>query len=169
MGFYDLAPPGNPKTGPLYAVRYRWPAYEWLHMLESAALGDYAQARDELRVLRAGQQAQGDRLGQQANNIERGTPLLLPGLLAGPLPIVPAFTALNLARLQEQQKRFEAEQRALRGQQADLAVMEGLLALEQGNVPDARSAFAEAQKTGTAVPFAGRPVAAGYLGKLSAY
>jgi hypothetical protein len=44
------------------------------------------------------------------------------------------------------------------------------LALEQGDPEGARAAFAEARQLGaepSAVPFAGGPIAAGYLSKLA--
>jgi hypothetical protein len=171
LGYYDLVPPPSREGGALYP--YHYPAYDWLRALGAAALGDYAEARDNLRAIRAELQAGHRRLLQQPRDFDRAARSLVPGLLAGPPPFLPAFTTLALARVVEQKAIFEAGERFLRAQQADLCVMEGLLALEQGDTGAARSAFAEAQELctrppGDAVPFAGRPIAAGYLGKLNA-
>ena len=158
--------------GVYQALPYRWPAYEWLHVLEAAGVGDYAPCRESLRTIRAIKHAEHAQLEQQARAQERSIPVLLPGLLAGPPRFLPAFTALVLGRAREQKAVLEANERSLRAQQADLCVLEGLLALEQGNTDAARSAFAEARElcaggAGASVPFAGQPIVTDYLGKLN--
>jgi len=62
-------------------------------------------------------------------------------------------------------------ERVLRSQQANLYVLEAMLFLEQGDTAAARTAFSEAQKlcagAGDAeVPYAGGPIAAGYLSQM---
>jgi hypothetical protein len=142
---------------------YSWPAYEWLHVLEAAAVGDYAQCREELRAIRAVKRAEHDQLRKQEAAFQRRDMELLPSLLSATPPFLPAFTALVLGGALEQRMRLE---RTLCAHQGDLCVMEGLLALEQGDVDAARSAFTEAEQLAALAPFAGRPIAAGYLSKL---
>jgi hypothetical protein len=107
----------------------------------------------------------------QLRNLERGDRELLGGLLSGPPPFFPAFAASALVRSQEQRTALEAGARAWRAQQADLCVLEGLLALEVGRPGEARLAFVEAQRLcagqAGAVSFAGGPIAGGYLRKLA--
>jgi hypothetical protein len=163
LGYYDVAPP----------LPYHYPAYDWLRVLAAAALGDYAEAREDLQAIRGEIRAGHDRLRQQPRDFDGAARALVPGLLAGPPPFLPAFTTLALGRVLGQKAVFEAGERILRAQQADLCVTEGLLALEQGDTGAARSVFAEAQKLcaqpdGSTVPFAGRPIAVAYLGKLNA-
>ena len=83
-------------------------------------------------------------------------------------PFLPAFTARTLGAFLEKRNAFRAGEPALRAQQADLLVLEGMLALEQGDTSAARASFAEAEELGAGVPFAGAPIAARYLGKLNA-
>ncbi len=165
MGYYDLLAPKNPGGAALYALPYHWPAYEWLHLLGAAAVGDYAAAREDLTVTRAELRAGHLRLRQRPRDLQRQAWMLWPGLLSSP-PLLPAFTARALAEVHQQGTAAEAGERALRAQQADLAVLEGLLALEQGDPSAARAAFAEALEVAAAEWFAGRPVAAGCLGRL---
>jgi len=172
---YDhLDPPKNSDGAPLYAIFYDFPAYEWLHLLQAAAVGDYDQAGEEVRAIRARLRAGQDRLKVQRREIDRRLSLIIPGLLSGPPPFVPAAFAIQVLgpRLQER-ALYEAWDPSVRAQQADLCVLEGLLALEQGDSDAARSAFTEAQElcadpSGTTLPFAGGPIAASYLSKLSA-
>jgi tetratricopeptide (TPR) repeat protein len=145
-------------------TEYHWPAYEWLHVLAAAAIGDYSSCREDLRAIRALMRVEYDQLRQQADAIERSIPSLLTRLLsAGPLP---AFNAFALCYALEERRMLEVRQRSLLAQRADRCVLEGLLALEQGDVDAARSTFAEAEKLPAAIPFAGRPIVAYYLGKL---
>jgi hypothetical protein len=145
---------------------YGWPAYEWLHVLETAAVGDYAQCRQDMRALRRQVRTEYDQLRLQVRAVERRLPVFLPSLLPAVPPFLPAFVAWDLGHTLEEGKGRE---RTLRAQQADLCVLEGLLALEQGDVSAARALFAEAQEWGATVPFASRPIAVGYLNKLQAY
>jgi hypothetical protein len=173
LGYYELAPPGNRGGGSLYAMPYHWPAYEWLHMLEAASVGDYVQARGDLRAARAAQHAEHDQLRQAVGGIERQSWAMLPGVLSGPPLFLPAFLAREVVPALELKMVREAQERALRAQQADLCVLEGLLALEQGEPDEARLAFAQAQELcagppETAAPFAGRSIAISYLGNLNA-
>jgi tetratricopeptide (TPR) repeat protein len=172
--FQDLAAPKNPDGTALYAIPYHWLAYDWLYLLQAAAVGDYADARAAVRAIRSGLQAGHDRLKQQLRDFEPRVLRLLPGLFSGPPPFLPAFTAQTLSRLQEETTRLRAGEPSLRSQQADLYVLEGLLALEQGDTSAARAAFVEARKlcaepAANATPFAGGSIAAAYLRKLNGY
>jgi hypothetical protein len=173
LGYHDLPFPKDPSGGPLYAIPYHWPTYEWLHAVESAAVGDYALAREEVASLRAGRKAGLELLARQRPDYDKGLYLFVPGLLSGPLPWLRAFTAHNLGGYVEKWAAIRAGEPALRAQQADLLVLEAMVALEQGDPDAARSAFAEAEAlcappAGAPVPFAGAPIAARYLGKLNA-
>ena len=131
-------------------------------------MGDYAVARGELDSIRAGLKTGHDLLARQRRAFEDALPQLVPGLLCGPDPFLPAFTARTLGAFLEKRNAFRAGEPALRAQQADLLVLEGMLALEQGDTSAARASFAEAEELGAGVPFAGAPIAARYLGKLNA-
>jgi len=135
-------------------------------VLETAAVGDYAQCRQDMRALRRQVRTEYDQLRLQVRAVERRLPVFLPSLLPAVPPFLPAFVAWDLGHTLEEGKGRE---RTLRAQQADLCVLEGLLALEQGDVSAARALFAEAQEWGATVPFASRPIAVGYLNKLQAY
>jgi hypothetical protein len=165
LPFYDLPAPAGPGGAPLYPVPYHWPAYEWLRLLQAAGVGDYGKALAAVRALRAGFQAELEGLKRQRHRLEGSAGAFVPGLLAGPLPFLPAFTAVSLARLEEQGSALRLQEQFLPAEQADLSVLEGLLALEEGGTEDARSALVEALRTGAATSFAGQPIAAGYLQK----
>jgi hypothetical protein len=168
--YYDLPPPKSSAGGPLYGLPYHLPAYAWLHALQAAAVGDYAQARGELQAIGAGLRIGHERLVQQQRDAERRALSFLPGLLSGPAPFGPAFAAWTLGPFLEARTALETGEPTLRAHRADLDVLEGLLALEQGDPAAARRAFAEAQelcRTPSPVPFAGGPIAAAYLGKLA--
>ena len=53
LRYYDIVPPTTAAGASLYALPYHWPTYDWLHALEAAALGDYAQARAALAAVAA--------------------------------------------------------------------------------------------------------------------
>jgi hypothetical protein len=167
--FTDLLPPKDADGKPLYAIPYHWPGYEWLHVLQTAAVGDYAQAREELRAIRSGLQTGHSRLKQQQGEVEKALWTFVPRLLSGPSPFGQAYTAWALGPFQENRAMLQAGEPALRAQQADLLVLEGLLALEQGDTEAARVAFSEAEKmcAEPVTPFAGGPIAGRYLGKLT--
>jgi hypothetical protein len=172
LAFHDLFPPKNPSGGALYALPYHWPAYEWLHVLQAAAVGDYAQAREELHAIRSEVQAGHQRMKEAQREIDRHLWTFVPRLLSGPSPFLPAFTLQTLSPFLEHRASLQVGEPALLAQQADLCVLEGLLALEQGDTEAARSAFTEALRlcdppAGPAVPFAGEPIAARYLGKMT--
>jgi hypothetical protein len=154
--------------GEYQALPYHWTAYEWLHVLETAAVGDYAACREDLRAIRAAKRAEYAQLDQQTRDFDLRVPVLLPGLLSGPPRFLPAFTALALGHAFEEKAALEAHVRMLLAQQADLCVLEGLLALEQGDTDAAQSIFAEASDLGAAVSSASRPIAARYFGMLNA-
>jgi hypothetical protein len=168
---HDLPPPAGPGGAPLYPFPYRWPGYEWLRVLESAALGDYGVARATLREMRAGRRAGHERLLRQLQTLGAGNLATLPWLLSGPPVYLPAFGAHTLARVAGDRAALQDNEPFLRAQEADLCVLEGLLALEQGVPEEARRAFAEAQRlcgppAGPAVSFAGGPIAGAYLSLL---
>jgi hypothetical protein len=165
LGYY------NPEGAPLYAVPYRFPAYEWLHVLEAAGVGDYAQARGELRTIREALQIDLDRLQRQVLAAERRFWDYLPALWSGPPRFLPALTAKTLIPFYLEQTILKARAGALAAQQADMFVLEGLLALEQGDTVAARTALSEADRRCTLTNASGilcasRPIIAFYLGRL---
>jgi hypothetical protein len=173
LPYHDLPAPRGPDGTALYSVPYHWPAYEWLAVLQGAAVGDYTQARGALYTIRSAQFAGRERLIGQLRGFHREFPTLFPALVSGPLPYLPAFMALTLAYLDVQRNVLQAAEPMLRGQEADLCVLEGLLALEEGDTDAARTAFAEAQQlTGrlseSPIPFAGQRIVASYLQQLNA-
>jgi hypothetical protein len=155
----------------LYTIPYHWPAYEWLLALQAAAVGDYVQARAALSTIRSGLRAANQRIRQQLQDPGSGDLRLLPGLLSGPPPFLPAFVAQTLRRSGDRRAVLRTGEASLRAQQADLCVLEGLLALEQGVPDEARLAFATAQELveqppGPAASFAGARIAAAYWSNL---
>jgi hypothetical protein len=171
LPYHDLPAPRNSDGIALYTLPYHWPTYGWFLALQAAAIGDYAQARETLRAIRAGLYAGHDRVSKQLRALDRGAPTLLPMVLSGPPVYLPVFAAHTIARLGEERKVLQAGTPALLAQQADLCVLEGLLALEEGDLDAARTTFVEAQKlcehtAEAVVPFAGRPIAVNYLRKL---
>jgi hypothetical protein len=173
LPYHDLPAPPGADGSPLYTVPYHWPAYEWLAVLQGAALGDYTLARQALNTIRSGQFAARQRVLAQLREFRHDFPILVPALVSGPLAYLPAFMALTVAHLDVQRNVLQMGEPMLLGQEADLCVLEGLLALEDGETDVARTAFAEAQQlTGrpaeAAVPFAGRRIAISYLRKLDA-
>jgi tetratricopeptide (TPR) repeat protein len=165
LGYYNLPAPNRADGTAFYPMPYHWPAYEWLQSLEAAALGDYAQAGEDLGAIRSGVRAGQERLRQQLREGLRPEWALLPWLLSGPSPFLPALAARDMGRMGDERAQLEAAEPVLLGHQADLDVLQGLLALERGDTEEARSAFAAAQQLG--VPFAGAPIAGAYLGKLN--
>jgi hypothetical protein len=169
--FHDLPAPKSASGQPLYQLPYHWPTYDWLHAVQAAAVGDYAQAQAALHAI-------GSRLRMGQVLVERQLPgfeprirSVLSGLLSGPPAFLPAFSARAMVRLLQQRAFARAGGRVLRAQQADLDVLEGLLGLERGATQAARLAFTRALKrcalpSGAAVPFAGEPLASSYLRKL---
>jgi hypothetical protein len=171
--YYTLLPPRSGDGSPLYVSFYDFPAYGWLHVLQAAALGDYSQAREELRDIRARFRAAQDLQKQRQRALERFLTTTVPGLLSGPPPLAPAVNAQILGPIVMEWARSRAGEPTFRAQRADLLVLEGLLELEQGDPVAARSAFTQAQElcaepSGGAVRFGGEPIAASYLGKLNA-
>src|SRR5262249_4527077 len=172
LAFHDLFPPRSASGTPLYAIPYHWPAYEWLHALQTAAVGDYAQAREELRAIRAEVQAGHQRMKEAQREIDRQLLTFVPRLLSGPSPLLSATIVPTLAPFLEHRATLQLGEPALLAQQADLYVLEGLLALEQGDTEAARAAFSEAVRlcdppAGPAVPCAGEPIATRYLSKMT--
>jgi hypothetical protein len=168
LPYNELPAPRGPGGAPLYSIPYHWPAYEWLQALEAAGVGDYAEAGEALRAIRAGLRVGHERLKARLRTFAPEEQLMLSGLLSGPLPFLPAYAA---RRLVEQRSALQAGESVLRAQQADLCVLEGLLALEQGATDDARTAFAEAERLGAPpagppAPYGGRAIAADYLRRL---
>jgi hypothetical protein len=171
--YYEIPPPTSEKGAPIYAIPYHWPAYEWLHALQAAAVGDYSVARSELRTIRNGMRIAHDGLQQQLRNSDNSLLTLVPGLLAGPNPFLPAFTIHTLGLFLENWTALHNGEPTLRAQQADLFVLEALLALEQGDTVAARTAFIGAQEVtntvpGPSVPYGGGPIASCYLAKMGA-
>jgi hypothetical protein len=163
LPFYDIPAPRTSTGAPLYPQHYSWPSYEWFQAVQAAALGDYEPARTALRAIRAGLQSGSERLKQQRQSLERGRVELVAGLFCGPPPLLPLLTVKMLSVSQQQTAALGAAEPILSAWQADLCVLEGLLALEQGATDEARSAFLEAQRLGTQTPFAAAPIVGGYL------
>jgi hypothetical protein len=93
----------------------------------------------------------------------------VPGLFSGPPQFLSAFTYEIIVGRLADEKLLEWSETSLRAQQADLCVMEALLALEQGDTQTARAAFLETEQLcGLEVPFGAKPIVSGYLGKLRA-
>jgi hypothetical protein len=167
--YHDLPAPPGPGARALYPAGYRWSGYDWLDVQHAAAVGDYARAKRALRRLRSGLAVGHDRLKRDLRNLDRGDWELVGGVLGGPPPFLPIFAAWALGRSLEKRAALQVGERLLRAQQADLCVLEGLLALEQGTSDDARSAFLEARRLGAGTDFAAAAIVGGYLPRLRAF
>jgi hypothetical protein len=171
LGQSSLVTPKDRDGRSIYPLPYRWSAYEWLRLLQSAAIGDYAQAREDLHAIRAELTFARDAIQEQLDKFDNRLRTFIPSFLSGPLPILPTLTALELQRALNEKQLIEISALVLRAQQADLCVVEGLLALEQGDTDAVRTVFTEARELGSqepaaTIPFAGAPIAAFYLSKL---
>jgi tetratricopeptide (TPR) repeat protein len=165
-----LAPPKDKEKRSAYPVPYVWSSYETLHLLQSAAVGDYAHAREDLQTIRAELMAKRDAIQQQLRNFDNRVWTFLPSFLSGPSPILPTLAALDLRRTMNEKQLMETGALALRAQITDLLTVEGLLALEQGNTDAAHALFDEATRLGSdasdhSVPSVGAPIAGYYLSK----
>jgi tetratricopeptide (TPR) repeat protein len=173
LGYYDIPSPRGSDGKALYGVSYHWPTYEWLAAMQSAAVGDYARAREALGTIRASLQTSHSLIERQVGDFERRIRIVLPGMFSCPGTFLPAYSALTLARMIEQNTSLKSGAPFLLAQQADLLVLEGLLDLEQGAVADAKTAFHAAQDICAraehgAITYAGRAITAAYLSKLTA-
>jgi hypothetical protein len=169
LPFYDIAAPRTSAGTPLYSVPYSWPSYDWFRVVQTAALGSYEPARTTVRGLRAGLAAGSERMKQLRQPLERGEAELVMAVFGSPPPLQPLFAVKALSLSRQQQAALAAAERSLLAQQADLCVLEGLLALEQGETDEARSAFLEARRLGAQTPFAAAPIVGGYLPGLMAF
>jgi hypothetical protein len=165
-----LAAPKGRGGRSLYLLPYRWAAYEWLHVLQSAAVGDYAQAREDLRAIRAELTTARREMDEQLRRFDDRVWRFIPGFMAGHAPFVQTLTALDLQRTLAEKQVIELSASTLRAQQADLCTIEGLLALEQGSTEAASLLFAEADRLGSEtaenpVRSVSAPMAAYYLSK----
>jgi tetratricopeptide (TPR) repeat protein len=150
-------------------------SYHWFLAQAAAALGDYSRAQDE--CVRASE-GLGLRPGaSQPMRFREGMALLVAKLLldeqtGGGAP--PSDLRTPLGRVE-----FSTQIRTLAGmlrQQAELTVLRGLLALEEGDVDEAESAFRTAfdvwkdraaAASGAGLDFNGRRIAATCLGWLT--
>jgi hypothetical protein len=165
---HSLPAPASAEGTALYPVPYILPGYEWLRVLEASAVGDYAVARGTLGTVRAGQHARNEQLRQNLLKAAGGERAFLPGLFSGRPPLLPAYWALRLTDFLTARAALEAGEPVLRAQEADVGVLEGLLAAEQGDTAAARAAFLEAQRLCAQPPgvsFAAAPIAADYLSR----
>jgi hypothetical protein len=145
LGFVDF--PGSPSAG----VTYRLPAYDWLAILHAGATGDYERAEARLQELIGDLRAQHTK---GLHSAEGHLPRIVAtevGLTAGPLPS-------SLPRLErEALVQFLAVSRQLEVQLADLDVLAGMLAWEQGNFHASQEHFRAALQVDQ--PFPGRVLA----------
>jgi tetratricopeptide (TPR) repeat protein len=155
LGAYELVtvgPGGAPQA-------YRLPAYDWLRACQAAATGDYDLAGDSLgaagRQLAAGEGQVASLRRPLARVLAIEVGLGGTACLLLPLPVCYLHSPLAGMFVQAQ---------ALGAEQADLAVLAGLLALERGDPAAAAGHFRAA--LGRAPDFAGRPLALAYLGRL---
>jgi hypothetical protein len=143
-------------------------------VLEAGSLGDYAQARGALREIRGGLRTGHERLKQELQRLKVVSLAMFPALLSGPPSYLPAaFCFQFLGRMGQERAELEKGEPVLLTQQADLCVLEALLALELGAPEPARLAFAEAQRlcappAGPPFAFGGGPIAGAYLPLLNA-
>jgi hypothetical protein len=150
LGVQDIPSPLPDAAVPVY----RLPTYEWLLCLHSAAAGDYAVTAANLREIRARMQTESERLeplrrrdllvrsdlrrfllGELGLRTQPHLLLTLPPLIGRRYEAM-AVLANDLNAL--------AREPLLRAQQADLLVLEGMLALERGVPAEARQAFRDA-------------------------
>ncbi|HEY1860577.1 MAG TPA: hypothetical protein VGG61_09505, partial [Gemmataceae bacterium] len=164
LGYFDL--PGVDSAG--RARTYRFPAYEWLVACYAAAAGDYSGAADAL-----------DAIQEQLRMEGRKTLPLIGEEMARTIaseiawrPDPHAFMAQALSRSKrEQLARVLVESFFFWEEQADLHVLSGLLALEQGSVDVAQRHFEQAialvdEGPNPGARFAGRQLAAGLLKRM---
>jgi hypothetical protein len=142
--------------------------------MQTAAVGDYALAREQLRSLRIDRAGRQEQMKQLLEALQVQIRLNLPFLLSGPPAYLPAHAASELGQLEQVRLRLQAIERCMRAQQADLRVLEGMLALEEGDTKAAQLAFIDAQKmgqetSGHSLHFAGKPIAGSYLDKLRGF
>jgi hypothetical protein len=164
LGYLSVLAPRFPGYAPIYRLL----AYDWLVLLLAAASGDYELADGQLQEIVAQVQAQHD---QSHQIVQRSLPLTLAaevGLGATPQP--------PLARLLRRNERetglqFLVLTRFLEREQADLNVLGGMLAMEQGHLQNAKNYLTAAlhqQLPGThaTVAFASRAFAETYLRRI---
>lgn len=177
LGVHDLPSPHPDAAIPVY----RLPTYEWLLCLHSAATGDYAVAAETLREIRTQMQTasqQLEPLRRRASQIRADLDRLLIGQLG---MLTQPHSVLTLTPLVERREAAMAllandlntlaRQPLLRAQQADLLVVEGMLALEQGSPDSARRALQDALVLCPVLPnqhaeFEGWTIARSYLKRL---
>jgi hypothetical protein len=125
LGFLEL--PAPPVPG--YPLFYRLPAYSWLRLCWTAAVGDYGPFEDQLRDLL---EQLDSRQREQSRLLRRALALALPteiALSAQPETLL-LRPAAHDARLLTMQSFLRTS--SFRGDQADLLVLGGLVALERG-------------------------------------
>lgn len=176
LGVHDIPSPQPNAAIPVY----RMPAYEWLLCLHAAATGDYAVTADTLREIRARMQA----TSQQLEQTRRRASLIRADVvqfLIGELGLTQPHLLMILAPLTERRNEAMAllandlnvleRGHLLAAQEADLLVVEGMLALEQGSPDAARRAFQDAlalcpKRSNQRAEFAGWPIALSYLRRI---
>jgi tetratricopeptide (TPR) repeat protein len=171
LGFEDISSPVNAAGTALYPVPYRLPLYDWLRVLQTASVGDYARAQESLRTIHGGLGAAHDMTMKRVKALRNRDDVMIGSMFSGPLIYLPAAIAGMIDKDVHERTDLQNGEGVVRAQQADLLVLVGMLALEQGSTDKARSAFSTAQKlceqpSGATVPFAGESIVNCYLGKL---
>jgi tetratricopeptide (TPR) repeat protein len=155
--------PGYPKV-------YRLPAYPWLRLCWAAAAGDYDRAEAELheilRQVEGWRRRQMEVLGRSLA-LALATEVALSSQPQGDLPRLLAQEARAVVT------QFLDRTRLFQGDQADLLVLGGILALERGLVREARGHFEDAfgmsqPAAGPPEEFAAQPAADAYLRRIRA-
>jgi tetratricopeptide (TPR) repeat protein len=136
LGYFDmpmLDPAGRSRT-------YRFPAYEWLIACFAAASGDYDKAAGALDTI---QEQLRTESAQTLPRIRRELAMAVASEL-GIRADAPESARVALRNKREMLARVVVQSFFLEEEQADLHVLSGLLALEQGSPDAARQHFEKA-------------------------
>lgn len=164
LGYLSVLAPQFPGYAPIYRLL----AYDWLVLLMAAASGDYELANDQLQEIVAQVQAQHD---QSHQIVQSNLPLALAAEVG--LGAVPQPPLARLLRRNEQETglQFLLLRDFLERERADLNVLGGMLAMEQGHLQRTKNYLTAALHqhlpgTPTTVVFASRAFAETYLRRI---